>query len=103
MSIHSGEKPYECKVCHQRFRIPATLRIHSLIHTGEKPWPCRICNTRFRQSGDRASHELRHVKNGETTQENLDRLILLSRNQPGERNSFVDKNITDDNTQQMEI
>ena len=37
VKIFSGEKPYVCDVCHQRFTQSNSLKAHRLIHTGNKP------------------------------------------------------------------
>ena len=40
MRIHSGEKPYQCKVCNKLFNQSQNLKYHMRIHTGDKPYPC---------------------------------------------------------------
>uniref|UniRef100_A0A3P9NI75 Gastrula zinc finger protein XlCGF57.1-like n=1 Tax=Poecilia reticulata TaxID=8081 RepID=A0A3P9NI75_POERE len=45
---HTGEKPYGCDVCEQRFRVKSKLNRHMKIHTGEKPFSCEVCEQKFR-------------------------------------------------------
>lgn len=39
----SGEKPFECELCHKRFSRRDKLNMHSRSHTGEKPHKCKHC------------------------------------------------------------
>ncbi|XP_040009830.1 zinc finger protein 64 isoform X2 [Xiphias gladius] len=39
----SGEKPFECELCHKRFSRRDKLNMHSRLHTGEKPHKCKHC------------------------------------------------------------
>jgi KRAB domain-containing zinc finger protein len=43
MKIHTGVKPYSCKVCTYQFTLNAHLNRHMRIHTGEKPYSCKEC------------------------------------------------------------
>jgi KRAB domain-containing zinc finger protein len=45
---HTGEKPYECKICHKHFSHSQSLKCHESIHTGEKPFKCKYCAKCFR-------------------------------------------------------
>ena len=40
--IHTGEKPYGCEVCHERFTLRSTLSEHRHKHPG-----CKTCGKRF--------------------------------------------------------
>ena len=47
----------ECSVCLKTFRDNHTLKQHLLIHTGAKPYACKICPTmRFNHKSNAVKH-----------------------------------------------
>ena len=45
--MHTGEKPFACTKCEQRFTTKSNLGRHMRSHTGEKPWECETCHQRW--------------------------------------------------------
>ena len=59
-------KSYKCSYCHYMFRRQSHLTRHTLIHTGEKPFECTHCSERFSRSDKLKLHISRvHAEHAE--------------------------------------
>ena len=59
---HNGEKRYVCtwKYCSWKFGRSDKLSRHMRKHTGDRPFQCRMCERAFSQSDHLALHMKRH-------------------------------------------
>ncbi|XP_061558340.1 vascular endothelial zinc finger 1-like isoform X1 [Phycodurus eques] len=63
---HSDEKPFECPICHQRFKRKDRMTYHVRSHDGgvHKPYVCSVCGKGFSRP-DHLSCHVKHVHSSE--------------------------------------
>ncbi|XP_055347885.1 early growth response protein 2b-like [Paramacrobiotus metropolitanus] len=66
LRIHTGQKPFQCRICHRAFSRSDHLTTHVRTHTGEKPFSCDICGRRFARSDEKKRHTKVHMKHPKT-------------------------------------
>ncbi|KAI6235402.1 Early growth response protein 1 [Aphelenchoides besseyi] len=60
--IHTGQKPFQCRICMRAFSRSDHLTTHVRTHTGEKPFTCDTCGRKFARSDERKRHAKVHSK-----------------------------------------
>ncbi|XP_037094583.1 early growth response protein 3-like [Pollicipes pollicipes] len=60
--IHTGQKPFQCRICMRSFSRSDHLTTHIRTHTGEKPFSCEVCGRKFARSDEKKRHAKVHTK-----------------------------------------
>ncbi|XP_061091472.1 early growth response protein 1-like isoform X1 [Conger conger] len=60
--IHTGHKPFQCRICMRNFSRSDHLTTHIRTHTGEKPFACDVCGRKFARSDERKRHAKIHLR-----------------------------------------
>ncbi|XP_035226735.1 early growth response protein 1-B-like isoform X1 [Stegodyphus dumicola] len=60
--IHTGQKPFQCRICMRSFSRSDHLTTHIRTHTGEKPFTCETCGRKFARSDEKKRHAKVHLK-----------------------------------------
>ncbi|KAM9325036.1 E3 SUMO-protein ligase EGR2 [Gastrophryne carolinensis] len=63
--IHTGHKPFQCRICMRNFSRSDHLTTHIRTHTGEKPFSCDYCGRKFARSDERKRHTKIHLRQKE--------------------------------------
>ncbi|XP_069832155.1 early growth response protein 4 [Dendropsophus ebraccatus] len=78
LRIHTGHKPFQCRICLRNFSRSDHLTTHIRTHTGEKPFSCDLCGRRFARSDEKKRHGKVHLKQKTRTEEKLKGLGFYS-------------------------
>nr|XP_046266093.1 early growth response protein 1-B-like [Scatophagus argus] len=63
--MHTGQKPFQCRICMRSFSRSDHLTTHIRTHTGEKPFACTECGRKFARSDERKRHAKIHQRQRE--------------------------------------
>nr|CAH7724011.1 unnamed protein product [Callosobruchus chinensis] len=58
-TVHSEAKPFACTICDKRCKRRGDLRIHMRTHTGERPYNCKMCSRSFINASNFKNHVCR--------------------------------------------
>ena len=56
MRLHSGEKPFDCKLCPAKFTQFVHLKLHRRLHTNERPYECPKCARKYISASGLKTH-----------------------------------------------
>ncbi|XP_048399684.2 early growth response protein 1-like isoform X3 [Stegostoma tigrinum] len=73
--IHTGQKPFQCRICMRNFSRSDHLTTHIRTHTGEKPFACEVCGRKFARSDERKRHTKIHLRQKE---KKVDKALCIS-------------------------
>lgn len=79
--IHTGQKPFQCRICMRSFSRSDHLTTHIRTHTGEKPFSCDVCGRKFARSDEKKRHAKVHLKQRSKKENKM--AAMMSQQQPG--------------------
>uniref|UniRef100_G3Q265 Early growth response protein n=1 Tax=Gasterosteus aculeatus TaxID=69293 RepID=G3Q265_GASAC len=76
--IHTGQKPFQCRICMRNFSRSDHLTTHIRTHTGEKPFACEICGRKFARSDERKRHTKIHLRQKDKKAEKTGAVVVTA-------------------------
>lgn len=79
-----------CEICNQAYSRRDNLRVHQRMHSGETPFKCHFCGQRFRWVGAFRIHEKNHIRDGHTVPQqhtSIERARALKGSTPSRKKS----------------
>lgn len=60
-TVHTGEKPYTCTLCHTEFAQSGARKTHERTHNKEKLCKCNVCHKAFASPDELQTHTRTHT------------------------------------------